>query len=128
MPLGDVNRAGVGKPFLFFFADRPIFTRTPDRSDARAFLDALGRIRASTETRPNLLLVRGAEHFNFFDQALLTEPTVWRWFGAMGSIDRRRALDITRVYVHRFFDAHLKGRRDALLDGPTAAFPEVRFP
>jgi hypothetical protein len=128
MPLGHVNRTGVGKAFLFLFADRPIFDRQPDRPDAKAFLDALARIRSSTPTRPNLLLLRGAEHFNFFDQALLTEPTVWRWFGAMGAIDQTRALDITRVFVRTFFDAQLKATRSANLEGPTASFPEVRFP
>lgn len=127
MPLGHVNRDGVGKPFLFFFADRPIFDSPPDRPDAQAFLAALERIRASTRSRPSLLLLRGAEHFNFFDQALLTEPTVWRWFGAMGSIEQTRALAITRRYVRAFFDAHVKGERDTALDGPTAAFSEVRF-
>jgi predicted dienelactone hydrolase len=128
MPLGDVNRAGVGKPFLFLFADRPVFEREPDRPDAKAFLHALARLRASTGTSPNLLLVRGAEHFNFFDQALLTEPTLWRWVGAMGALDPARALHITRTYVRSFFDAHLKGTRSAILDGPSAAFGEVGFP
>lgn len=128
MPLGGVNRAGVGKPFLFLFADRPIFDREADRPDAKAFLDALARLRASTGTRPSLLLVRGAEHFNFFDQALLTEPTLWRWVGAMGTLDPARALHITRTYVRGFFDASLKGTRNAILDGPSPAFAEVRFP
>lgn len=128
MPLGDVNRVGVGKPFLFLFADRPIFQHPTDRQDARAFLDAVARIRASTKTQPSLLLLRGAEHFNFFDQALLTEPTIWRWFGAMGSIDPTRALTITRQYVRAFFDTHLKRRPSALLEGSTPSMQEVRFP
>lgn len=128
MPLVDVNRAGVGKPFLFLFADRPIFQRPTDRHDARAFLEAVERIRASTTTRPSLLLLQGAEHFNFFDQALLTEPTIWRWFGAMGSIDPARALAITRQYVRAFFDTQLKHRPSELLNGPDASMPEVRFP
>jgi hypothetical protein len=128
MPLGDVSRVGVGKPFLFVFADRPIFRRPTDRQDARAFLDALARIRASTRTQPSLLLLRGAEHFNFFDQALLTEPTIWRWFGAMGSIDQTRALEITRQYVRAFLDIHLKHRRSVLLEEPAASMQEVRFP
>ena len=128
MPLGDVNRVGVGKPFLFLFADRPIFERPTDRQDTRAFLDALARLRASTRTHPSLVLLRGAEHFNFFDQALLTEPTIWRWFGAMGSIDQARALEITRQYVRAFFDTHLKHRPSELLEGPVTSIPEVRFP
>lgn len=127
MTLGDVNRIGVGKPFLFLVADRPLFeTETPDEQ-GRIFLAALGRIRESIAERPSLLRLRGAQHYNFFDQALLTEPTVWRWFGAMGSIDQARALLVTRRYVRAFFDTHLKGARDPLLDGPSPDFPEVRF-
>jgi len=127
MTLGDVNRSGVGKPFVFLAADRPLFeTETPDEQ-GRAFLDALSRIRESVPERPSLLLLRGAQHYNFFDQALLTEPTVWRWFGAMGSLDPVRALLVTRRYVRAFFDTHLKGARDPLLDGPSPDFPELRF-
>ena len=81
----------------------------------------------SSDAGPSLLLLRGAEHFNFFDQALLTEPTLWRAFGAFGPIDPTRALDVTRRYVRAFFDTHLKGAPDALLEGASREFPEVRF-
>ncbi|WP_432925148.1 hypothetical protein ACQPZZ_31740 [Microbispora sp. CA-135349] len=33
----------------------------------------------------------------------------------------------TRDYVTAFLDAHLKGKRRPLLDGPSAKYPEVRF-
>lgn len=129
MPYGDVVHHGPGKPFLFLFADRPIFDQ-PDaelQSDARAFLAALARMRERIPSRPSLLLVRGAQHFNFFDQALLTQPTLWRLVGALGTIDQARALAVTRRYVRAFFDTHLKGTHDALLDGASREFPEVRF-
>jgi predicted dienelactone hydrolase len=129
MTQGEVVRSGVTKPFMFLFADRLIF-ETPEpelQPDAREFLTALDRIRQRIPTRPSLVLLRGAEHFNFFDQALLTEPTLWRLFGAMGTIDQVRALEVTRRYVRAFFDTHLKGTPDALLSGPTTDFPEVRF-
>ncbi|MER7130216.1 hypothetical protein [Streptosporangium saharense] len=38
-----------------------------------------------------------------------------------------RALEITRRYVGAFFDLHLRGRAQPLLDGPSKRHPEVRF-
>jgi predicted dienelactone hydrolase len=131
MPYGDVVRDGIIKPFLFVFADRPIFERPEADLDApaRAFLTAVARMRQRSPGRPSLLLVRGAGHFNFFDQAMLAEPTVFRLFGAaaLGPIDPDHGLDLARRYVRAFFDAYLKGTRDPLLDGPNPDFPEVRF-
>jgi hypothetical protein len=127
MTLGDVNRRGVGKPFLFLFADRPLFDDLTPDEQGRIFLGALRRIRESIPERPSLLLLHGAQHYNFFDQALLMEPTIPRWFGATGSLDQTRVLLVTRRYVRAFFDTHLKGARDRLLDGPSPDFPEMRF-
>jgi predicted dienelactone hydrolase len=130
MPYGDVVVNGIVKPFLFVSADRPIFHRPVAEldPDARAFLDAIARMRQRTPAQPSLLLVDGAAHFNFFDQALLTEPTLWRPFGGLGSGDQTRVLDVTRRYVRAFFDTYLKGSRDRLLDGPSDEFPEILFP
>jgi hypothetical protein len=36
-------------------------------------------------------------------------------------------LDITRTYVRTFFDQHLRGVPQALLDQPSARYPEVTF-
>jgi hypothetical protein len=38
-----------------------------------------------------------------------------------------RSLDITRAYVRAFFDEHLRGRPQALLDQPSPRYPEVTF-
>jgi len=38
-----------------------------------------------------------------------------------------RSLDITRAYVRAFFDQHLRGRPQALLDQPSPRYPEVTF-
>ncbi|MFD4395198.1 alpha/beta hydrolase family protein [Kitasatospora sp. NPDC058478] len=44
-----------------------------------------------------------------------------------GTIKGDRALAATRAYLGAFFDRHLLNRPSRLLDGPSAAFPEVRF-
>jgi len=38
-----------------------------------------------------------------------------------------RSLDITRAYVRAFFDQHLWGRPQALLDQPSPRYPEITF-
>ena len=38
-----------------------------------------------------------------------------------------RSLDITRAYVRAFFDQHLRGKPQALLDQPSPRYPEVTF-
>ncbi|MGA4843689.1 alpha/beta hydrolase family protein [Streptomyces sp. G45] len=69
--------------------------------------------------------VTGADHFSFTDLGPLA--------GQLGEDDPRglpgkRAGEITRAYVAAFFDRHLRGRHRPLLDGPSAAHPEVTFP
>ncbi|MFI6742838.1 hypothetical protein ACIBI9_58955 [Nonomuraea sp. NPDC050451] len=43
------------------------------------------------------------------------------------ALSPRRSLEITRAYVCAFFDQHLKGRKQPLLDGPSPTAPEVTF-
>ncbi len=69
------------------------------------------------------LTVDGAEHFSFTDlpylagQLGLSDPAV--------PLSGERGWRITRDYVSAFFDLHLRGMSQPLLDGPAAAYPEV---
>jgi len=47
--------------------------------------------------------------------------------GWIGTLDPARAVRIQQAYPLAFFDLHLRRRRQRLLDGPSEAFPEVRF-
>jgi dienelactone hydrolase len=70
------------------------------------------------------LVVAGAVHASFTDLALLAGQ-----FGIDidASLPGARSLDITRAYVRAFFDQHLRGRPQALLDQPSPRYPEVMF-
>jgi dienelactone hydrolase len=70
------------------------------------------------------LLVAGAVHASFTDLALLAEQ-IGIDIGA--GISGARSLDITRAYVRAFFDQHLRGTPQALLDQPSPRYPEVTF-
>ncbi|TDC79032.1 alpha/beta hydrolase family protein [Streptomyces hainanensis] len=71
------------------------------------------------------LTVTGSGHFTFIDlpvlggQLGLTDPEA--------PLSGERSGEITRGYLAAFFDAHLRGQPQPLLDGPTAANPEVVF-
>jgi dienelactone hydrolase len=70
------------------------------------------------------LVVAGAVHASFTDLALLAHQSgVDIGAGLSGA----RSLDITRAYVRAFFDQHLRGMPQALLDRPSPRYPEVTF-
>jgi dienelactone hydrolase len=70
------------------------------------------------------LVVAGAVHASFTDLALLADQAGIE-IGA--GLSGARSLDITRAYVRAFFDQHLRGRPQALLDEPSPRYPEVTF-
>jgi predicted dienelactone hydrolase len=45
----------------------------------------------------------------------------------IGDLDPARSMRIQQAYPLAFFDQHLRHRRGHLLDGPSPAFPEVKF-
>jgi len=53
-------------------------------------------------------------------------PRPWL-LGGVGRIDGTRGLRIAAVYVRAAFDSRLLGLPAPLLDGPSPAYPEVRF-
>jgi len=70
------------------------------------------------------LLVAGAMHASFTDLALLADQT---GIDIGAGLPGARSLDITRAYVRAFFDQHLRGSPQALLDQPSPRYPEVTF-
>ncbi|MFJ3922291.1 alpha/beta hydrolase family protein [Streptomyces sp. NPDC090022] len=69
------------------------------------------------------LTLADSDHFTFTDAAVFLDH-----FGVpRAPLPGDRALALTRAYVAAFFDRHLKGAARPLLDGPSAADPEVLF-
>jgi predicted dienelactone hydrolase len=67
-----------------------------------------------------LVTVTGAMHNSFSDMPFISPE---RYSGI--KINAARALTITNAYILAFFDHHLRGRRQALLEGNASIFPEV---
>lgn len=107
VPAGGLD----GRPFLMIGAEnRPPLDTTWDETWAE--LDGWKR----------WLTFDGADHGSFTDVPLLGEligipDTVPLPYG--------RSLALTRAYVAAFFDLHLKGVPQTVLDGPSPANPEV---
>jgi dienelactone hydrolase len=70
------------------------------------------------------LLVAGAIHASFTDLGLLADQV---GIDVGAALPGARSLDITRAYVRAFFDQHLRGEPQALLDQPSPRYPEVTF-
>jgi dienelactone hydrolase len=70
------------------------------------------------------LVLAGAVHASFTDLALLADQI---GIDTGAGLSGTRSLEITRAYVRAFFDQHLHGRPQVLLDEPSPRYPEVRF-
>ncbi|MFF4014509.1 alpha/beta hydrolase family protein [Streptomyces sp. NPDC001843] len=76
----------------------------------------------------------GATHHSYGDTQVLmpqmakpagmSDEQLKAW---IGNLDPARAVKIQQAYPLAFFDQHLRHRRGHLLDGPSRAFPEVRY-
>ncbi|GAA3622555.1 alpha/beta hydrolase [Nonomuraea rosea] len=71
------------------------------------------------------LVLTGAEHQSFTDASLLAGALGIK--PATGVLPAARASELTRTYVAAFLDQHLKAKRQAILDKPSARYPEVTF-
>jgi len=67
--------------------------------------------------------VPGMFHIDFTDLDVLSP--MFPMIGFTGPIGSQRAHDIVNAYSLAFFDKHLKGEPEALLDGPAPQYPEV---
>jgi hypothetical protein len=109
---------GLSRPFLFLGKESP---GTPGKKSAVSTWERDWMLLTGWK---RWLLVAGAIHASFTDLALLAgQIGIQTGAGLSGT----RSLDITRAYVRAFFDQHLRGAPQALLDHPSPRYPEVTF-
>jgi dienelactone hydrolase len=126
-----IPHEGLARPFLFLGKQS---SYTPGSGDAVTTLRDWKRLRGAVITWERdwelltgwkrWLVVAGAVHASFTDLALLADQT---GIDTGTDLSGARSLDITRAYVRAFFDQHLCGRPQALLDQPSPRYPEVTF-
>jgi hypothetical protein len=110
-----VRQSGLEQPFLFLFSQA-----WPSETNNRL----LETLLAHTPNAITLTLL-GSDHYDFTDLPMLT-PLASR-LGLKGPLNGRRALRIIDDYTLAFFDQYLMGKPSALLDGPNASYPEIRW-
>jgi len=68
--------------------------------------------------------IKNADHYNFSDYSLYPKPQA---SFLLGTIDGKRALDITNVLALSFFDKYLKNKKEINMLTEAAKFPEVEM-
>ncbi|MEV0346161.1 alpha/beta hydrolase [Nonomuraea sp. NPDC050680] len=112
-----VPASGLSRPFLFL--GKPA-TYTPGKSEAASW----EHVWTGLTGWKRWLLMTGAVHLSFTDLGVLVDQ-VGIEIGA--DIAGARAMDITRRYVTAFFDQHLRGKPQPLLNKSSASYPEITF-
>ena len=124
-PLGNVILKGVTQPFMFLLGDHHNEPQTEVRqimANTHSVYDHL------PPDRRTLLMIRGANHFMFSDNAVLKSPLVLNLLHMLGilHIDGRRQLNITAYSVRTFFDHYLKDSDISELKIRTPRYPELQ--
>ncbi|MEU7745966.1 alpha/beta hydrolase [Nonomuraea sp. NPDC049158] len=112
-----VPASGLSRPFLFL--GKPA-TYAPGKSEAASW----EHVWAGLTGWKRWLLMDGAVHLSFTDLGVLVDQ-----FGIEVGADiaGARAMNITRKYVTAFFDQHLRGKPQPLLNKSSASYPEITF-
>jgi Platelet-activating factor acetylhydrolase, isoform II len=110
---------GLSRPFLFL--GKPPGKSIPGKPGPASTWERDWKLLTGWK---RWLQVAGAVHASFTDLALLADQM---GIDIGAALPGARSLDITRAYVRAFFDQHLRGRPQALLDQPSPRYPEVTF-
>jgi dienelactone hydrolase len=121
--LSPLAEDGLKRPFLL------MGSQASDHHTVRSW-EALW----SNSDGPKLdLHLRGSKHHSYTDMESLVPQLSKIGLPAeaayedIGWTDPARAVAAERAYLAAFFDRHLRGRDDGLLDGPSPRYPEVTF-
>jgi dienelactone hydrolase len=113
-----VPASGLSRPFLFL--GKPA-TYTPGKGEAAASWE---RVWTGLTGWKRWLLMSGAVHMSFTDLGVLVDQL---GIEVGADIAGARATNITRRYVTAFFDQHLRGKPQPLLNKSSASYPEITF-
>jgi predicted dienelactone hydrolase len=132
MIAGESAKQGTFAPFFFMFEglyDDPPYAPETDlssfdpskRRDIEFTLEQFAQMKRSlSEYGGYWMVIPGLKHMNFFDSPFFS-PLRY------GRVDLERTSRTISRYTLAFFDKHLKGIEQPLLDGPSPDIPEVRF-
>ena len=130
MPV-DVVKSGLQQPALWITRDAETMRLERRRSggwsesDISEHQSSMRAVFASSRGASYFVQIPGMFHVN------LTDVPYWSpllpLLGVTGPIDAQRAHHIINAYSLAFFNRHLLGNAEALLDDPASPYPEVIF-
>ena len=130
MPV-DLVKSGLTQPALWITRDAKTMQLERRRSGGWSEADisehqtSMRAVFDNSRGAGYFVQVPGMFHVN------LTDVPFWSpllpWLGITGPIDAQRAHDIINAYSLAFFNRHLLGRDEALMEGQTSQYPEVIF-
>jgi dienelactone hydrolase len=112
---------GLSRPFLFLGKQSSC---TPGTRENKSAVITWERDWELLNGWKRWLVVAGTVHASFTDFGLLADQI---GIGTGAGTSGARSLDITRAYVRAFFDQHLRGSPQDLLDRPSPRYREVTF-
>lgn len=78
-----------------------------------------------TQAPVQALTILGTDHYDYSDLPLLSPLA--EQLGLKGPLDGKRVMEIVKTYSTAFFEQALRGQKNSLLAGPSAAYPEVQY-
>jgi len=110
-----VRQSGVVQPFLFLFSEL-----WPSQENTALFEEL-----QSNSPQAAWLTLLGSDHYDFTDLPMLSPLA--HLLGLKGPLDGDRTLRVINDYALALFNKALKGESSELLDGPSPAYPEIRW-
>ena len=130
MPV-DVVKFGLQQPTLWITRDADTMRLERRRSggwsesEISEHQTSMRAAFAKSQVAGYFVQVPGMFHVNF------TDVPYWSpllpWLGVTGPINAQRAHNIINAYSLAFFNRHLLGNVEVLLDDPASQYPEVIF-
>ncbi|NKY96353.1 alpha/beta hydrolase family protein [Nocardiopsis alborubida] len=131
----EANLRGADRPFALLTAGRSGAELQPHHSGYSAGFRTF--VEASSVDVLEVYMADG-EHMSYtdhqwvlpaVDEALQPGNRSWADLveGAIGTVDPEESVRAQRAYVTAFFDAHLRGERDPILDAPSPDLPVMEF-
>ena len=125
IPWGSVVREGITQPVLFLMSDHQGESDEETRQAEVNFRSTFDRLPTD---RWREIMIRGANHYMFSDDAVLRSPVMMHLLRTLGlvGIDGRRQVAVATHFIDTFFDVHLNGAPDPELNAQ-AEYPEVKY-
>ena len=130
MPV-DVVKSGLQQATMWITRDAETMRLERRRSggwpetEIRKHLDSMQAVFSNLRGAGYFVQVPGMFHINLTD--IPNWSPLLRWLRVIGPIDAQRAHDITNAYSLAFFNRHLLGQAEVLLDRPAGQCPEAIF-